>query len=166
MKCEKCNEKEASIFFEQTVNGESRSMHLCPECAAKVKKEGFFEESFPFGTSLFGSLFGLGMPQRSVPSAKKCEGCGAGFADIRREGKAACPRCYTTFARELEPTLRSLHGNVTHVGRAPALRKGVKQKAQRLEELRTALRSAIAAEEYEKAATLRDEIKSLEKEGV
>ena len=164
MKCEKCNQKEATIFFEQTVNGESRSMHLCPECAASVKKEGFFDEGFPFGANLFGSLFGLGAPQRTGASPKKCEGCGASFADIRREGKAACPRCYTTFARELEPTLRSLHGNVTHVGRAPAQRKGAKEKARQLDGLRNALRTAVAAEEYEKAAELRDQIKTLEKE--
>ncbi len=164
MKCEKCNEKEATVFFEQSVNGESKSMHLCPECAAKVKKEGFFEDPFSFSGNLFGSLFGLGTPQRT--GTKRCGSCGATWADMRREGKALCPECYRTFSEELEPTLRSLHGKVSHNGRTPAGRRVIKEKEEKLAALKSELAAAISAEEYEKAAVLRDRIKATEKEGV
>ena len=162
MKCEKCKEQEASVFFEQTVNGISKAMHLCPACAELVKKEGFFEDSLPFSGSLFGSLFGLGAPQRAT---KRCAQCNASWADIRREGKAVCPACYQAFAEELSPTLRSLHGKVSHNGRTPAGRKHHKEKAEQLAALRAELQAAIGAEEYEKAAALRDHIKAMEKEG-
>lgn len=165
MKCEKCNEREASVFLEQTINGESRSLHLCHDCAKIVQKEGFFETPFPFGADLFGGLFGLSAPTRTSSSSKTCPDCGATFALIRREGKVCCPRCYDTFAEELSPTIHSLHGKVTHTGRAPAGLRVAREKQTRLSTLQNELKNAIAAEEYEKAATLRDEIRAIEKEG-
>ena len=162
MNCEKCNAREATVFFEQTVNGETKTMHLCHECAAKVKQEGFFKGFDLFGDQFFGGLFGISAPERTA--GRTCPQCGASFADIRREGKVCCPACYAAFAAELEPTLRSLHGNVTHTGRAPAKQRAVQSKQTKLKELRSALQAAIASEQYEEAARLRDEIRTLEKE--
>ena len=87
MKCEKCNEREASVFLEETINGETKSMHLCHECAGNVQKEGFFNVSFPFGADLFGGLFGLSAPTVTLGSAKTCPDCGATFALIKREDR-------------------------------------------------------------------------------
>ena len=162
MNCEKCNAREATVFFEQTVNGETKAMHLCHDCAAKIKQEGFFKGFSLFDDHLFGGLFGISAPERTA--GKACPQCGATFADIRREGKVCCPACYAAFAAELEPTLRSLHGNVTHTGRAPAKRRAIQSKQTKLKDLREKLQAAVASEQYEEAARLRDEIRSLEKE--
>mgnify|MGYP000478331214 CR=1 FL=1 len=35
MKCEKCGKNEATMYYKETVNGVTREMHLCPECAQK-----------------------------------------------------------------------------------------------------------------------------------
>ena len=165
MKCERCNEKEATVFFEQTYNGKTKSIHVCADCAAAIKKEGFFKSTpLGFSTDLFGDLFGFAAPVHAVSTAKKCEGCGATFATIRQQGKVCCPRCYTTFAEELAPTIRSLHGKVTHTGRMPGAHQHTREKTTRLATLREELRDAIAAERFEDAARLRDEIKSMEKE--
>ena len=40
MKCQVCNEKEATYFYEETVNGKSRSFHLCRDCAQRLQAEG------------------------------------------------------------------------------------------------------------------------------
>ena len=163
MKCEKCNEREATVLYKQTVNGETTTAHLCSECAAKAQGEIGFSAHFPFSGDLFGNLFGISAPVKS-PASKKCEGCGATFADIRRAGKVCCAKCYDTFAAELEPTIRSLYGNTVHVGRAPAERKAARDKQNRMAQLKNELRDAIEAEKFEDAARLRDEIKNLEKE--
>lgn len=166
MKCERCKEKEANVFLEQTINGESKSMHLCEACAAAVKKEGFFEGApFPFGTDLFGDLFGFTAPHRLPTAGKACPKCGATFAAIRREGKVSCPHCYEFFREELAPTVQSLHGRATHNGRAPAGLRFEREKKTKLDTLRRELRAAVEDEQYEKAAQLRDQIRSLEKEG-
>lgn len=165
MKCERCNQREATVFFEQTVNGHTKSMHLCAECAGAVKKEGLFDSTpFTLGTELFGDLFGFTAPTRAVSTAKSCPDCGATFAAIRREGKVFCPRCYETFAEELSPTIRSLHGKAAHTGRVPRESREVREKQSKLSTLREQLKNAVAAEQYEEAARLRDEIRTLEKE--
>ena len=163
MKCERCNEREATVLYKQTINGEYTEAHLCAECAAKAQGEAGFSAHFPFGGDLFGNLFGISAPLKA-PASKKCEGCGASFADIRRAGKVSCPRCYESFAAELEPTIRSLYGNTVHVGRAPAERKAARDKQNRAAQLKKELREAIETEKFEDAARLRDEIKALEKE--
>ncbi len=168
MKCDNCKNNEATFFYEENLNGKTRSLHLCPECAAKMKGgDKLFSEGFPSFTQLHSNLldglFGLSSP--AVKESKKaCPGCGAAWSDLRRAGKAFCPQCYTTFGEELRPTLRSLHGNVTHTGRAPADRREKREKEDRLTRLKKELASAIAEEKFEDAAKLRDEIRSLERE--
>ena len=52
MKCEKCGKNEATMYYKETVNGVTREMHLCPECAQKENLGGAFEplleRSVPF----------------------------------------------------------------------------------------------------------------------
>lgn len=164
MKCEKCKENEATVYLQQSINGNTRSMHLCAKCAAELQGGSLFgENAFPFGGfggDLFSNLFGIAAPERGAD--KTCPGCGASFAEIRREGKVCCPACYAAFADELEPTIRSIHGNVVHTGRAPAARRARKDKETKIAELKKQLTEAIDAERYEEAAKLRDEIRKID----
>jgi protein arginine kinase activator len=163
MKCEHCNQNEATFFYEETINGQKRQMHLCAECAAKMQGELPKFPSFSnFGEGLFGSLFGLSAAPKS---GKICEGCGASWQKLHSAGKAFCPQCYLTFREELEPTLRQLHGNVTHVGRAPADEVAKSEKEQKLSALKKALEEAIKSESFEQAAKLRDEIRAINEKG-
>ena len=173
MLCQSCKKNNATYYYEQTVNGKKSSTALCHECAVKLKLDGInplgslFSSAFdgldPFNGQLYGSLFGKGTP--SVKTGKKCPLCGATYRDLAKSGKAGCPSCYETFAEELAPTLRSIHGNPTHIGRTPKRYRAKNQKRAELEGLKKELQNAIATEEFEKAATLRDKIKTLEAEG-
>lgn len=173
MKCERCKQNEATFFYEEAINGQSRSMRLCAECAAKMKMGGkpFSEQGdglpFPSFTQLHNNflddLFGITAPS-AKEIAKSCPGCGAAWSDLLKSSKAFCPECYSTFLEELRPTLRSLHGNVAHTGRAPAGRRAQKEKLDRLSALKAQLTEAISTENFEEAAKLRDEIRGLEKE--
>jgi protein arginine kinase activator len=62
----------------------------------------------------------------------------------------------------LLPLLQQIHGHVEHAGRTPAGRPLDGSQRHRLGELRTALDEAVRGEDYERAALLRDEIRSLE----
>ena len=46
MKCEKCGKNEATMYYKETINGVTREMHLCPECAQKENLGGTFENAF------------------------------------------------------------------------------------------------------------------------
>ena len=169
MLCERCKKNQATIFYEENINGQKRSYSLCAECAAAMEKEGelslhgssgmFSMPSFGCHDQLFGGLFG----QTAVPSAKQsCPGCGATLDDFRKDGKTGCPTCYTTFSAALGETIRSIHGNVKHVGRAPARYRQNREKQDTLQSLKADMKQAIADENFELAAKLRDEIRSLE----
>lgn len=174
MKCEKCKKNEATFFYEETVNGKTRSYRLCADCAKALQQSGeiptagfdtapypFFEDISPF-PDLLGGLFGLPAAAPRQKNRKTCPACGATWEDLAANGKVSCPKCYETFADELQGTLRSLHGNVTHTGRAPAARRAKQEKADKLAELKAELKAAVEAENFEKAASLRDEIRGME----
>jgi len=168
MLCEKCKNKEATVFYEENINGSKRSYSLCADCAAELQKQGHlsFGHSLAFPSlddlhnELFGGLFGLG--ELAPREKKSCPLCRATLTDFRKEGKMGCPECYKTFSAELGDTIRSIHGNVKHAGRAPARFRRGQEKKNRLEALKKQLKDAIASENFEQAVTLRDEIRALE----
>lgn len=167
MLCEKCKKNQANFFYEETINGNKRSYSLCSECAAAMEKEGELSKvydpfSLPsfggFHDGLFGGLFGQITPAKQ----KVCPTCGASYTDLRQYGKVGCADCYTAFGEELGETIRSIHGNVRHVGRAPARMRKDREKKDRLADLRKQMKAAIDEENFELAASLRDEIRAME----
>lgn len=165
MLCENCKKKEATVFYEEIINGQKRSASLCSDCATEAEKTGSFGGASlstfgGFHDSLFGGLFGLAEAQ---PQPKKsCPACGATMSTLRNQGKVGCPACYATFRDELHGTIRSIHGNVKHVGRSPSRFRGERDKTDRLSLLKNQLKEAIIKEDFERAASLRDEIRALE----
>ena len=165
MKCEKCGVADANLLYTETVNGQSRTLHLCSGCA---KSLGIAVEGKPFSSlfggypDLFSDFFGLSSNQ-TQKSGKTCTDCGSSFAEIKKSGKVGCPACYAAFGEELAESIRAIHGNATHTGRAPLAKRAAMEKETRLATLKKALRDAIASEDFEKAATLRDEIRAVEK---
>lgn len=165
MLCEECREREATVHLTKIVNQQKTEAHLCEECARKRSDQFLMEPSFTFHNILAGlfepeevSSVSLGP---KVVQRVRCENCGLSFADFRRLGHLGCSRCYDQFESQLEPVLRRIHGATRHVGKVPA-RVGGRLRAQRdLARLEEELREAIAKEEYERAAQLRDKIRSL-----
>ena len=95
---------------------------------------------------------------------KRCPVCGSTFSDIARTGHIGCPQCYETFADELAATVNQLHGTSKPQGRIPK-RFGEKQNREaEINALKEEQKKAIEAQEFEKAAELRDKIKALEAE--
>ena len=168
MKCEKCGEREATFLYQKQTNGHSVSISLCQSCAAEAGLlgsakmagnpfGGFFAGDLP---NLFGDIFEFTQKPAVKPSTT-CPQCGATWAELAKAGKVGCPSCYTTFAEQLEHSIRSMHGNATHTGRCPAKRRAVLDKKNRLEALKGSLKTAIESENFEEAARLRDEIRAI-----
>ncbi|MBE6604356.1 MAG: hypothetical protein E7639_01450 [Ruminococcaceae bacterium] len=169
MKCEKCNQNEATFFYQEQINGHATKVALCQQCAAKA---GLLSgQSDPFSILLggFPSLsYRTARPKSTAPAAT-CPSCGATLTELMHEGRVGCAACYRTFKAQLAPSIRAMHGNATHTGRTPAKRADVPTQAAtnealctKEEALRDALKQAIAREDFEKAAALRDEIRALQ----
>jgi protein-arginine kinase activator protein McsA len=61
-------------------------------------------------------------------------------------------------------SLGMIHGRLQHTGRTSAGYRARAEKAERLVKLRKQLKDAVASEQYESAAALRDKIRGLETE--
>jgi protein arginine kinase activator len=81
-----------------------------------------------------------------------CPDCGIKFMEFRAGGRLGCPQDYWVFSKGLLPLLLRYHGTTRHIGKMARRREGAMDRLR----LRTLLREAIAREEYEEAARLRD----------
>ena len=90
------------------------------------------------------------------------------FEEFRRKGRFGCPMDYEVFAEPIDAMLRNMHDNRTrHRGRQPRGRIDERSAvSERLLHLRRELREAVEGENYEEAARLRDEIRTIEQRGV
>ena len=160
MLCQSCKKRTATTYMKQNINGHVTEMHLCSECAAKQGITDFWNSGFGLD-DFWGSLF-------SEPNVRlqadnlRCEGCGRSFAEIAQNGKPGCPTCYQTFYDRLLPTIQRIHGKAQHVGKLPDEADTELKEEQQLKKLKDELSNAVAAQEYEKCAELRDRIKALE----
>jgi protein arginine kinase activator len=162
-RCDSCGEAEAVVNLTQVVKGQAKIHHLCEKCAAQKGLEtGEIPASFPLTDFL--AHMGEGPAAGTTPSdTTRCEFCGLTFADFRQTGRLGCPHCYTTFDTHLRGLLRRIHGGTQHIGKVylPADPTQT-EREQRLEGLRRKLARAVDAEDFERAAQIRDQIRALE----
>ena len=155
MLCMFCKQNPAKVHLTQIVGDKMQKVDLCEECA---KQKGVND---PAGFSLADLLLGLGASQEiSSGEDVKCANCGFTQADFKKAGRLGCSQCYTTFAEGLECLLKSMHKGVKHVGKVPVALRQSRDLNDRLKNLQKKLDKAVTSEDFEEAASLRDEIKT------
>ncbi|MCE9638494.1 MAG: UvrB/UvrC motif-containing protein [Planctomycetes bacterium] len=178
MKCQSCQTRAATVHFTELLDGGLKEMALCEECYA-VKKPAGTDELGMLATAL-GAPTAAGAGTASVgpdatgdagsapddPISTTCSHCGLTYAMFRSRGRLGCPLCYEAFRTALEPLLEKIHGGKSHVGKTPLEGASRDRAAERaLVALRRKLQDAIKQENYELAASLRDELRRAE-EGI
>lgn len=173
MLCQNCLKNQATTYYKENINGQMKELHLCADCAAKLTGGAMpaFDSFFSSPFDMFGSLWNsdpfFGGATQAIGGGRRCPTCGMTESELRRSGRAGCADCYNSFRDILLPYIKKLHGAAAHVGQAPAVSAPAdgaeaKPAANPVEGLKTRLQQAIASENYEEAARLRDEIKRLE----
>jgi protein arginine kinase activator len=161
MLCDVCKEREGVV---QVTKMESNSVtleNLCEKCAAARGIETTVTmPKHPLSDFLSGVQQQVGSSQAD---AVRCAFCSTALREFRNSGRLGCAHCYGTFEQSLRELLRKIHGNSRHSGRryeppAPALL----ERSSTLGELRERLRRAVETEQFELAASIRDQIKGLE----
>lgn len=168
MLCQSCGKKTATTHIKTIVNGKLTEYHLCPDCANQKGYGNIFSSwGMDFG-NLLGGFIGNDIPDSQVT---RCPTCGVSFDEITQSGKIGCADCYQTFRRQLLPVIQRIHGTARHKGKVPggsALRitggehQMMPVRESPLDEKRRLLKQAIANEDFEQAAVLRDQIKEME----
>lgn len=169
MKCERCHEREATVHLKSNINGERSERHLCASCARQAEAEG--DMSFQHVMDdMLGSIFSnasiFGYPGFAKPTldavrnTRVCPVCKETAEEWRRTGKLGCASCYDTFSDSLLPVFQRVQGHTSHIGQ-PLTASKPETASDEIEALREKQKQAIAAEDYEQAAYLRDRIKAL-----
>ena len=162
MKCDSCN-KPATVHLTEIKHGKKIEKHLCEQCAAQ--NEGLPVKSHtPINELLTNFVMAHSGLQKDMGLA--CETCSITWAEFRQSGLFGCANDYQTFEKDLTPLLQRAHEGATHhVGKVPTRRGGTGVPMKRqvdLTKLRKELAKAVEAEDYERAAKIRDQIRQAE----
>ena len=108
--------------------------------------------------------FDVFMQPTARQAEKKCPVCGHTYSDFRRTGKIGCSECYKVFRSPITATLRQVQPSITHTGKIPTKSGEELKQKRRYESLKQELSAAVKNEDYEKAAKLHKELKTIESE--
>jgi len=189
-RCEKCEEQPATVHLTEMSNQHVvQERHLCDVCAAKEGVIGKINVSLV--SELLGTLKDKQKAGGSPAEVElKCADCGLNYAEFKAKARFGCARDYDVFRKHVVTLLDKIHGATQHTGKKPrglqavqvppaagklpaapqaaAPAKGAAAKAKPkppaesgLAELEKELERQILAEDYEKAAKLRDRIREL-----
>ncbi|MBN1808274.1 MAG: UvrB/UvrC motif-containing protein [Planctomycetes bacterium] len=145
MKCQQCHQREARVHLTEIKNGQKQELDLCEECASHM--------------GLVGTL-----AETTVPEAENttCPICGISLKDFVAAGRLGCENCYAAFRDHLGSIFLKNHSASTHKGKNPARMNAPERTRRMLQYLHLELDRAVAREDFEKAASLRDRITELE----
>lgn len=164
MKCDRCD-SEAVVHEIVVVNGEKVEKHLCTACA---QEDGLAPVK---GSTLTAPLAKLVMSSSIIakppaPIADACSSCGATWAEFRKSGLLGCAECYDVFEEKLTTLIERAHeGACEHSGKAPKRSAELIDRRRLVASLRKQLLEAVDAEHYERAAELRDRLRTVEHSG-
>lgn len=162
------------MFITQIVQGEVTELHLCEACAKERGlldpvtlsfNEKFFPENFQQQIENLlkkveqdVSKLGLFHQEKEDDTPHMtCPICQFSLSNYRKTGRVGCPDCYRVFANHLDG----------HFADAPSASQSTIQASPQLQikKLEHQMAKAIETEDYETAASLRDQIKTLQQQG-
>jgi len=164
-KCDKCDQP-ATHHSVEILKGAKIEKHLCDLHAGE---EGLAIKAVH--TPINELLTHFVKLHSGAPAARpdrQCSSCGLNFSQFRASSLLGCPHCYEAFENQLKPMLELAHdGGDHHVGKVP-LRDDAIERGEQLQlqvmSMRKRLAQAVASEDYELAATLRDQIGRLQEQ--
>ena len=169
--CDRCKKQIATVYYKKTVNGQQTQRHLCAACA---NQEGLAAEPWAdlWASDPFEPLLSQFFLPKATQDQGRCPTCHTTAQQIRRQGRFGCADCYTAFASRLDLSPFShpqgYRGTLAPQEDEPTQTQPQEPQPQEpqkpdLAQLKKQLSQAVEAEEYEKAAALRDRIRELEK---
>lgn len=163
-KCQKC-EHPATHKVTRIVNGQAIDLYLCQEHAAETSP---LQKKSP-QSDLAQLLAGFLKKEQGQKAAEteagttdlRCPVCNLRFLEYRKTWLLGCSNCYEAFEKLLGHDLRKHHGTVRHCGKQPVPDSADGTDDTQLAGLRKRLAVAIEDEDFELAARLRDQIRTL-----
>lgn len=163
MLCQDCGQRVATVVFTEVTAGRKKVSHLCRTCAEQrgLQAPDLNDPLASFARSR-EPLSPEDAPITPDPhDGLLCPDCSWTWARFRERGRLGCPGCYDAFREPLEGLLRQMHGAPEHLGKQarPVTRA---DRVDSPDELRRQLEQAVATEDFERAAQLRDRLRRSE----
>ena len=161
MICNVCGANPATIHLTEIINSQMLEIHLCETCAEEKGTD--FKTHFNVADLLAG-LGDVSAAETIELKAEKlvCAGCGLAYEEFTKNGRLGCAACYEAFGKYLTPLIKRVQRSSQHIGKRP-LRIAPEDEARHtLKILQEKLKKSVAKEDFEEAALLRDQIKTLQ----
>ena len=158
-KCERCSNPATVHITEVLGEGKFEEHHVCE---LHFKEYNLESQGQGPGKALTAAEAAIGELDEALFGQQECPDCGIKFVDFRNNHRLGCSRDYQVFHAELMPLLENIHGDTRHCGKTPRRYPQTKQAEAELLQLRQRLKRAVEREDYEEAARLRDQIKTVE----
>ena len=185
MLCEKCKKNQAAFHYTEVINGVKNEHHLCAECAANTDISYYTSmfDNDQFGKLLSGILgsahFFTGEKNTDPAGNIQCPACGMTYGEFIKNSSFGCPDCYDVFGPLIADKIKKIQGSDVHVGKRPLLysrqagyvssynteTEEPEDTGKEIEFLSRKLKEAVAEENFEEAAKLRDTISELKGKG-
>lgn len=188
MLCERCKIREANIKYTEIINGVKTEHNLCSHCAKEMDfgpYTAILDGEFPLGKLLSG-LLGLEDDEEETDVRGKvvCPTCGTSFDDFVEHSRFGCSDCYGVFDLFISDKIKQLQGSESHKGKRPRYQSSFEKEQsasgssgeeifpagedqdieRRIRELERRQKEAVRQEDYELAASCRDQLKALKEE--
>lgn len=160
MKCENCGKRDATVHLTEIKKGVKQEMHLCEPCASEKGLPG--KAHFSISDLLAGITTASQGKKAGKEKETQCPTCELTLSQFHSSGRFGCPDCYTTFRDDLLPLIEKIHDSSQHVGKVPARVSQEVSLQKELRHLQLELKRTIKREDYEKAAQIRDQIRTVE----
>lgn len=178
MLCQSCHKFQATlhqldVVYDDAGRSEVQAKNFCASCAKQAGLPVPKASSYPKIMSMLSKAFlnplqnaaeanAAGASVQPTPRQENaeselppnCPDCGWTLRDLKQTSRLGCPKDYEIFADYLGEMFERLHGFDSHVD--------LSQDEHPLERIQAAMEKAIAAEDYEKAAELRDRLQDLQ----
>ena len=163
--CEECGVIEACYTISVMMGGQITQRHLCADCMAKMNMNLAAGNIKHLLSAIMSAISGSVEEAAANAVAPEddvvCERCNTTLSQFTKSGKLGCPQCYKAFREQLTPMLQQIHGRVQHAGRKPLDDEGAQRRRAVYDRLTRQLEQAVAVEDFETAAILRDQLRHL-----
>ena len=161
--CEECGVNEACYTISVMMGGQVTQRHLCADCMARMNMSIATGNVKHLLSAIMSAITGtVAEPAEETPREDVvCARCQTTLSQFTKSGRLGCPACYRAFREQLTPMLQQIHGRVEHAGRKPLDDEAAQRRRDVYDRLTRQLEQAVAVEDFETAAILRDQLKHL-----
>lgn len=162
MLCERCQGKDAAVrLLDVKWSGGAPGVQaatLCLACARAAgvglpHAQGFTAVVQMLSKGLLPAAAGAKSDKAAAGEDRACPHCGWTLRDLRQTSRFGCPRDYEVFRELTDDLLERLQGAAQHCDL---------REESALDRVGAEMHAAVAREDYEAAARLRDQLRALE----